>query len=144
MINPNPSAKPNTFVGTRKSWEAEGRKRTSRDSGASEIIRNSWAEAKGKAMDVYSWVRRSLSRSKRTTLPAGEKSKECLKNDGEEHQLYGVTEALIEFIKSFSVETFRNFSLPGKITCNYILLFVYSTVSNWVGLYRWRESCFRG
>nr|GMD73140.1 BSD domain containing protein [Ipomoea batatas] len=65
-------------------------------------------------MDVYSWVRRSLSRSKRTTLPAGEKSKECLKNDGEEHQLYGVTEALIEFIKSFSVETFRNFSLPDE------------------------------
>lgn len=89
------------------------------------FIRNSWAEAKGKAMDVYSWIRRSLSRSKRTSTPAGEKSKECHKDDGEEHNIYGVTEALIEFIKSFSVETFRNLSLPGKITCNTILVCVY-------------------
>lgn len=57
-------------------------------------------------MDVYSWFRRSLSRTTRTTTTTTQPN---LKDD---ELLYGVTDQLLDFIKSFSIDTFRNFSLP--------------------------------
>ncbi|CAN4115813.1 unnamed protein product [Withania somnifera] len=58
-------------------------------------------------MDVYSWFRRSLSRTTRISVTA----QPNLKND---ELLYGVTDQLLDFIKSFSIDTFRNFSLPDE------------------------------
>ncbi|CAH9129406.1 unnamed protein product [Cuscuta epithymum] len=63
-------------------------------------------------MDVYSWVRRRLSRNKQSSLPAGGKSKVYRKTEEDDRRLHGVTETLIELIKSFSVETFINYTLP--------------------------------
>ncbi|KAL8055393.1 hypothetical protein ABFX02_04G053000 [Erythranthe guttata] len=75
-------------------------------------------------MDAYSWLRRSISKLKKTSLPsttttttaaaaasAAKSSKIKTKEEEEDEQLYGVTEQLAEFIKSFSLETFTNFSL---------------------------------
>ncbi|RAL42241.1 hypothetical protein DM860_012024 [Cuscuta australis] len=65
-------------------------------------------------MDMYTWVRRRLSRIKLTSPPAGEKNEGFGKGAGEERRIYGVTDSLIELIKSFSVETFRNHPLPDE------------------------------
>ncbi|CAK9162364.1 unnamed protein product [Ilex paraguariensis] len=70
-------------------------------------------------MDAYSWLKRSLSRPKKTSsLPSSDahlqqKSKESQDGD-EEQQLYGVTEQLIDFIKSFTLDTFKNFPLQDE------------------------------
>ncbi|MCE0481541.1 hypothetical protein HAX54_039354 [Datura stramonium] len=58
-------------------------------------------------MDVYSWFRRSLSRTTRTTTTAQPSPKD-------DELLYGVTDQLLDFIKSFSIDTFRNFSLQDE------------------------------
>ncbi|XP_060180351.1 uncharacterized protein LOC132610106 [Lycium barbarum] len=57
-------------------------------------------------MDVYSWFRRSLSTTTTTVTP-----KPNLKDN---ELLYGVTDQLLDFIKSFSIDTFRNFSVPDE------------------------------
>lgn len=61
-------------------------------------------------MDVYSWFRRSLSRTTRTTTTTTVAAQPNLKDD----ELYGVTDQLLDFLKSFSIDTFRNFSLPDE------------------------------
>ncbi|XP_016449671.1 uncharacterized protein LOC107774599 [Nicotiana tabacum] len=61
-------------------------------------------------MDVYSWFRRSLSRTTATTTTAVT----AQPNVEEEELLYGLTDQLLDFIKSFSIDTFRNFSLPDE------------------------------
>ncbi|CAI9770639.1 unnamed protein product [Fraxinus pennsylvanica] len=65
-------------------------------------------------MDAYSWFRRSISKLKNTSLPSIDthKSQELIKE--EESQFYGITDQLIEFVKSLSIETFKNFSLPDE------------------------------
>ncbi|KAL7151748.1 hypothetical protein ABFS83_04G052300 [Erythranthe nasuta] len=70
-------------------------------------------------MDAYSWLRRNISKLKRTSLPSttaaasdsAAKGSKIKTKEEEDEQLYGVTEQLAEFIKSFSLETFTNFSL---------------------------------
>ncbi|KAK6780377.1 hypothetical protein AABB24_035792 [Solanum stoloniferum] len=59
-------------------------------------------------MDVYSWFRRSLSRTTKTTTTT------TVTAQPDDELLYGVTDQLLDFIKSFSIDTFRNFSLPDE------------------------------
>ncbi|XP_073270888.1 uncharacterized protein [Primulina huaijiensis] len=73
-------------------------------------------------MDVNSWFRRSFNKLKITSqshpssaAPASDVAPSSISRNiikGEEEQLYGVTDRLVEFVKSFSIETFRSFSLP--------------------------------
>ncbi|TMW89925.1 hypothetical protein EJD97_016446 [Solanum chilense] len=58
-------------------------------------------------MDVYSWFRRSLSRTTKTTTTT-------VTAQPDDELLYGVTDQLLDFIKSFSIDTFRNFSFPNE------------------------------
>ncbi|XP_055813017.1 uncharacterized protein LOC129882653 [Solanum dulcamara] len=58
-------------------------------------------------MDVYSWFRRSLSRATRTTTTT-------VTAQPDDELLYGVTDQLLDFVKNFSIDTFRNFSLPEE------------------------------
>ncbi|KAK4706737.1 hypothetical protein R3W88_024756 [Solanum pinnatisectum] len=62
-------------------------------------------------MDVYSWFRRSLSRTTKTTTTTTTTTVTAQPDD---ELLYGVTDELLDFIKSFSIDTFRNFSLPDE------------------------------
>lgn len=97
-------------------------------------------------MDVYSWFRRSLSSSKRNSTPSSSVTTAAVtKNSGlkgDEIRFYGITDQLIEFVKSFSLDTFKSFSLPGisfsywyLITCVQILGFDnFVTFGNFVCL----------
>lgn len=58
-------------------------------------------------MDVYSWFRRNLSRTTRTTTTT-------VTAQPDDELLYGVTDQLLDFVKNFSIDTFRNFSLPEE------------------------------
>lgn len=60
-------------------------------------------------MDVYSWFRRSLSRTTKTATTTT-----TVTAQPDDELLYGVTDQLLDFIKSFSIDTFRNFSLPDE------------------------------
>ncbi|KAK6143999.1 hypothetical protein DH2020_020819 [Rehmannia glutinosa] len=74
---------------------------------------------------AYSWLRRSVSKLKTTSLPSttttaaasaarnSKGSKNKLQEE-EEDKFYGITDQLIEFVKSFSLETFKDFSLPDE------------------------------
>lgn len=76
-------------------------------------------------MDAYSWFRRSVSKLRKASLPtaataaasanASASSKIKLQEE-EEEKIYGITEQLIEFVKTFSLDTFRNFVLLGTIS----------------------------
>lgn len=79
-------------------------------------------------MDVYSWFRRSPSSAN------GQITKQEPQQDKAEEELFGVTDQLIDFIKTFTVETFKNFPLQGtfnplKLRYNFqcILLTFYVT-----------------
>ncbi|KZV56439.1 hypothetical protein F511_08337 [Dorcoceras hygrometricum] len=76
-------------------------------------------------MDVSSWFRRSINKLKITSqshpssaaaaaaasdVSPSTTSRNKIKEV--EEQLYGVTDQLVEFVKSFTIETFRSFSLP--------------------------------
>ncbi|KAL3620459.1 hypothetical protein CASFOL_035371 [Castilleja foliolosa] len=72
---------------------------------------------------AYSWLRRSASKLKKTTLPpssatatAATHSNSSTKNKPREddEKIYGITDQLIEFVKSFTLETFNNFYLPDE------------------------------
>lgn len=80
-------------------------------------------------MDVYSWFRRSLSRTTTTTTTTVT-AQPYFKED---ELLYGVTDQLLDFIKSFSIDTFRNFSLPGSFF--FFLFFWFSVLFNEIGYY---------
>ncbi|KAB2636553.1 hypothetical protein D8674_027087 [Pyrus ussuriensis x Pyrus communis] len=64
-------------------------------------------------MDLSSWFRRKLLKnSEKTSNP--DPSEQTLlpqQNEREEEQL-GVTERLVDLVKSFTLDTFRNFRLP--------------------------------
>ncbi|XP_048423084.1 uncharacterized protein LOC103961652 isoform X2 [Pyrus x bretschneideri] len=64
-------------------------------------------------MDLSSWFRRKLLKnSEKTSNP--DPSEQTLlpqQNEREEEQL-GVTERLVDLVKSFTLDTFRNFPLP--------------------------------
>ncbi|KAL3517797.1 hypothetical protein ACH5RR_020386 [Cinchona calisaya] len=60
-------------------------------------------------MEVYSWMKRSLSRTQKFSLPnSTNNNNHNTKKD--EEQFYGITNELIEFVKSFSIDTFKNSS----------------------------------
>ncbi|KAH6818122.1 BSD domain-containing protein [Perilla frutescens var. frutescens] len=78
-------------------------------------------------MDAYSWFRRNVSKLKKMSLPtaavavstetgtsassANSSKTSQNKLQEEEEKIYGITEQLIEFVKSFTLDTFRNFVL---------------------------------
>ncbi|KAM0002572.1 putative BSD domain-containing protein [Helianthus debilis subsp. tardiflorus] len=57
-------------------------------------------------MNIQSWFRRAKSRSS--------SSSQASTNQNEEHKLYGITDDLINLLKSFTLETFRNFNLQDE------------------------------
>ncbi|KAF7119702.1 hypothetical protein RHSIM_Rhsim13G0044900 [Rhododendron simsii] len=63
-------------------------------------------------MDVYSWFRRSPSSAN------GQITKQEPQRDKAEEELFGVTDQLIDFIKTFTVETFKNFPLQDEEAAN--------------------------
>ncbi|KAE9460799.1 hypothetical protein C3L33_07310, partial [Rhododendron williamsianum] len=63
-------------------------------------------------MDVYSWFRRSTSSAN------GQITKQEPQRDKAEEELFGVTDQLIDFIKTFTVETFKNFPLQDEEAAN--------------------------
>lgn len=76
-------------------------------------------------MDAFSWFRRSVSKLKKASLPTAataaasvnaRTSSKIKLQEEEEEKIYGITEQLIEFVKSFSLDTFRNFVLPGTLS----------------------------
>ncbi|XP_059626169.1 uncharacterized protein LOC132269129 [Cornus florida] len=67
-------------------------------------------------MDVYSWFRRSLSRSKKTSLPSTIDPQDKRQEDDE---LFGVTDQLIDFVKSFTLDTFKTFPLLDEQESNF-------------------------
>uniref|UniRef100_A0A7C8ZAD0 BSD domain-containing protein n=1 Tax=Opuntia streptacantha TaxID=393608 RepID=A0A7C8ZAD0_OPUST len=61
---------------------------------------------------MYSWLRRSLPRSSSSKSNKEETQKLVAKDEGDE--FYGVTDQLIEFVKTFTLDTFKNFSLADE------------------------------
>lgn len=67
-------------------------------------------------MNFSSWFRRRLLREN-GQFTSGKQSR------GEkEEEILGVTDSLIEFVKSFTFETFKNFPLPGNLTLSSLWL----------------------
>ncbi|XP_008235486.1 PREDICTED: uncharacterized protein LOC103334317 isoform X2 [Prunus mume] len=62
-------------------------------------------------MDLSSWFRRSLLRKSEKTKNPDPSERTLLPRSEEEQQL-GVTEELIDHVKSFNLDTFKNFPLP--------------------------------
>lgn len=75
------------------------------------------------------WLRRNLSRSSRNSESPNPQSqsnsKKGKKEEDEEFRLYGITEELINHVKSFTIDTFKNFPLQGSpfIFSEYLALF---------------------
>ncbi|KAH7837406.1 hypothetical protein Vadar_013500 [Vaccinium darrowii] len=68
-------------------------------------------------MDVFSWFRRSKTTT--TSAGNGQINKQEPKSDSKtEEELFGVTDQLIDFIKTFTVETFKNFPLQDEEAAN--------------------------
>ncbi|XP_028126136.1 uncharacterized protein LOC114322889 isoform X1 [Camellia sinensis] len=64
-------------------------------------------------MDVYSWFRRSVSRPENTNKPSSANAQHK-KLQSEEELAFGITDQLIEFIKTFTLDTFNNFPLQDE------------------------------
>jgi hypothetical protein len=70
-------------------------------------------------MDWSSWLLRSVSRSSDNSKNSQNSNQQIPKpggGGGGEEQL-GVTQQLIDHVKSFTIDTFKNFPLQGKKTC---------------------------
>ncbi|KNA14263.1 hypothetical protein SOVF_109090 [Spinacia oleracea] len=63
---------------------------------------------------MYSWFRRTLSRSSSSNDNENTQKLETSINSNRDEEFYGVTRQLIEFIKSFNLDTFKNFSIPEE------------------------------
>ncbi|XP_010685002.2 uncharacterized protein LOC104899503 [Beta vulgaris subsp. vulgaris] len=69
---------------------------------------------------MYSWFRRSFSRSSSSNKVETQKLEPSITSTThfskieEQEEFYGITHQLIEFIKSFDFDTFKNFSLPEE------------------------------
>ncbi|KAJ8899274.1 hypothetical protein K2173_017311 [Erythroxylum novogranatense] len=66
-------------------------------------------------MDWSSWFRRGLlkSNSTNTQVPLKhQQSNRHLQGEESEQELYGITQQLIDHIKSFTLDTFKNFNFP--------------------------------
>ncbi|CAI9107439.1 OLC1v1006790C1 [Oldenlandia corymbosa var. corymbosa] len=63
---------------------------------------------------MYSWFKRNLSRNRKSPIPISSAAAAANSNNGkeEEERFYGITDQLIEFVKSFTVDTFKNFPIP--------------------------------
>ncbi|KAJ0113449.1 hypothetical protein Patl1_01601 [Pistacia atlantica] len=62
-------------------------------------------------MDLSSWFRRSLSKSSKKSKTSESNQQ---KQDQEELLLLGVTDQLIDHVKSFTLDTFKNFPLQDN------------------------------
>ncbi|XP_071689613.1 uncharacterized protein [Rutidosis leptorrhynchoides] len=76
--------------------------------------------------NVYSWFRRTKNKSS-SLLPTTTSTT----NQINEQQMYGITDELIEFIKSFTLETFRNFNLQDEELGDDESGIVHKDLSNW-------------
>lgn len=87
-------------------------------------------------MDLYNtWsrVRRTLLRNKKdpstsattTTNGNGDKQQQKLPEEYVDEQVLGVTDQLIDFVKSFTVDTFKNFPLHGTLTDFIIFITIF-------------------
>lgn len=71
-------------------------------------------------MDLSSWFRRSLlSTEKKTKNPDLQKhfpnQDQPSEQQKEEEELLGLTDKFIDFLKTFTLETFKKFPLPGNL-----------------------------
>ncbi|XP_057966000.1 uncharacterized protein LOC131156379 [Malania oleifera] len=63
-------------------------------------------------MDLSSWLRRSFSRNTRE-VPNPDASRQPNKEqEHEAEEAFGITQQLTDFVKSFTLDTFKNFPLP--------------------------------
>lgn len=71
-------------------------------------------------MDVYAWLRRSISRPKDHNTSSSSANGESKKKVSveEDVEFYGITEKLIEFINTFTLDTFRSFPLLEEDEAN--------------------------
>lgn len=82
-------------------------------------------------MDVYSWIRRRMSKHEKNILPSSSWQNDYHSKQNPEEEKYGITEELIEFVKSFSLDTFKNFSLPDEEQGNETSERVRRDLSQW-------------
>jgi hypothetical protein len=64
-------------------------------------------------MDLSPWFRRGLSSASTKTKNPNLPNQSHPDPQQQEEELFGVTEQLIEFVKSFTFDTFNNFPLQG-------------------------------
>ncbi|KAK6940539.1 BSD domain [Dillenia turbinata] len=64
-------------------------------------------------MDWASWFRRTLLKNPNPDDP-NLKNKKLQNRNREEEEEYGITDKLIDFIKTFTLDTFKSFSLPHQ------------------------------
>ncbi|KAF4347825.1 hypothetical protein F8388_009098 [Cannabis sativa] len=68
------------------------------------------AEKASKAMDISSWFRRSLTRNNNSKSTKNSDLSDQPKQPHKfDDQILGVTDKLIDFVKSFTLDTFKNF-----------------------------------
>lgn len=81
--------------------------------------------------NMYSWVRKSLSRP--INIKSFFKSKTTHQSILQQNQeIYGVNDKLIDLISSFTLDTFRNYPLQGLIF--YIYTYIYAWLCAYVCL----------
>ncbi|XAR60970.1 hypothetical protein NMG60_11034535 [Bertholletia excelsa] len=70
-------------------------------------------------MDVYSWLRRSLSRPRKGNSPSTPNCPDKKQRSQEdEEEMFGVTDRLIDFVKTFTVDTFKDVPLRDEEGAN--------------------------
>jgi len=109
------------YITWNETWQPEKKTRDRR--------RESWLEVP--AMDWSSWLLRSVSRSSDNSKNSQNSNQQIPKpggGGGGEEQL-GVTQQLIDHVKSFTIDTFKNFPLQGK---KHALLMLLLLVPCWV------------
>lgn len=75
-------------------------------------------------MDAYTWFRQSVSKLKNYSLPSdAATAANTSKLTEDDERIYGIGEQLIEFVESFSLDTFRNFVIPGSLSLCFVLWF---------------------
>lgn len=96
------------YITWNETWQLEKKTRDRRR-------RESWLEVP--TMDWSSWLLRSVSRSSDNSKNSQNSNQQIPKPGGGEEEQLGVTQQLIDHVKSFTIDTFKNFPLQGKKAC---------------------------
>ena len=80
---------------------------------------------------IMNWIRRSLTRDSRNSQNPNPQSKSN-PNGQDEEQVYGITEELINFVKSFTIDTFKNFPFQGKLFFRSFFMRNFYLVVGWI------------